>query len=136
MRIFKFAFLLMLVIALACSFAFAMSHTPEERGKKLFSDPKFAGGQKACNECHANGKGLENAADKKEFNIMGKKQKGLEEAVNFCIVNSNKGKAIDVKSEQMKDMVAYIKSLKGKMMEKEMQPMKKEEPKKKETGGY
>jgi cytochrome c len=128
--------MLMLVIALACSFAFAMSHTPEDRGKALFSDPKFAGGQKACNECHTNGKGLENAADKKEFNIMGKKQKGLEEAVNFCIVNSNKGKAIDVKSEQMKDMVAYIKSLKGKMMEKEMQPMKKEEPKKKATGGY
>jgi cytochrome c len=137
MRIFKFAFLLILLTALLCSFAFAVKNTPEDRGKALFSDQKFAGGQKACNECHPNGKGLENAADKKEFNIMGKKQKGLEEAVNFCIVNANKGKAIDVKSEQMKDMVAYIKSLKGKMMEKEMQPMKKEEePKKKATGGY
>lgn len=123
MRIFKLTFLLILVAALVCSFAFAMKHTPEERGKALFNDPKFAGGQKACNECHPNGKGLENAADKKEFNIMGKKQKDLEEAVNFCIVNANKGKAIDVKSEQMKDIVAYIKSLKGKKM-------------KKETGGY
>jgi mono/diheme cytochrome c family protein len=123
MRIFKFTFLLILLAALVCSFAFAMHHTPEDRGKALFSDPKFAGGQKACNECHPNGKGLENAADKKEFNIMGKKQKGLEEAVNFCIVNANKGKAIDVKSEQMKDMVAYIRSLMGKMMEKK-------------TGGY
>ena len=45
---------------------------------------------------------------------MGKTQKNIEEAVNFCIINANKGKAIDVKSEQMKDMVAYIKSLKGK----------------------
>lgn len=123
MRIFKFTFLLILFVALICSFAFAMKHTPEDRGKALFSDPKFAGGQKACNECHPNGKGLENAANKKEFNIMGKKQKDLEEAVNFCIVNANKGKAIDVKSEQMKDMVAYIKSLMGKMMEKK-------------TGGY
>ena len=41
---------------------------------------------------------------------MGKTQKNIEEAVNFCIINANMGKAIDVKSEQMKDMVAYIKS--------------------------
>jgi cytochrome c len=33
--------------------------------------------------------------------------------VNFCIVGANKGKAIDVKSQQMQDMVAYIKSLKA-----------------------
>ncbi|MBI5199121.1 MAG: hypothetical protein HZA09_03795 [Nitrospirae bacterium] len=48
------------------------------------------------------------------------------------------GKAIDPKSDQMKDMVAYIKSLKGMKMEKEMpmkeMPMKKEMPKK--TPGY
>ena len=42
---------------------------------------------------------------------MGKTQKSLEEAVNFCIENANKGKAIDAKSDMMKDMVAYIKSL-------------------------
>jgi len=29
-------------------------------------------------------------------------------------VNANKGKAIDVKSDQMKQIVAYIKSLKAK----------------------
>ena len=55
---------------------------------------------------------------------MGKKQNSLEDAVNFCIENANKGKAIDPKSEQMKDMVAYIKSLGMKMEKKEM-PMKK-----------
>jgi len=121
----KFIILLIPVLALSliCSFAFAKHHTPEVRGKTLFNDPKFAGGSKACSSCHPDGKGLQAAGDKKEFNIAGGKQKNLEEAVNACIVNANKGKAIDVASEQMKDIVAYIKSLKPKEM-------------KKETGGY
>ena len=55
---------------------------------------------------------------------MSKKQRNLKEAVNFCIVNANKGKAIDPKSGQTKDIVAYIKSLKPKKMGKEM-PVKK-----------
>jgi cytochrome c len=57
---------------------------------------------------------MEKAADKKEFKIMGKTQKSLEEAVNACIEGGNKGKAIDVKSAQMQDMVAHIMSFKGK----------------------
>jgi len=114
MKILRIALLLLIVLGLTFSVAFAKKHLPEERGKTLFEDSKFAGGSKACSECHPNGKGLEKAAGKKEFKIMGKTQKSLEEAVNFCIVNANKGKAIDVKSDQMKDMAAYIKSLKGK----------------------
>jgi cytochrome c553 len=102
------------VVALGLTFTFAFAAGEAEKGKALFNDPKFAGGVTACNSCHPNGKGLEKSADKKEFNIMGKKQKSLEEAVNFCIVNANKGKAIDVKSAQMKEMVAYIKTLKAK----------------------
>jgi len=123
MKILKIIWPSMIVMGLISSTAFSMHHTPGERGKMHFNDPKFAGGSNACASCHPDGKGLEKAADKKEFKIMGKAQKSLEEAVNFCIENANKGKAIDVKSEQMKDIVAYINSLKGKMMEKEM-PMK------------
>ncbi|MBI5206092.1 MAG: hypothetical protein HZA11_14355 [Nitrospirae bacterium] len=115
MKIFKVVALSLLIIGLIFSVAFAKKHLPEERGKVFFDDPKFAGGTKACNSCHPDGKGLEKAADKKVFNIMGKTQKSLEEAVNVCIVNANKGKAIDIKSVQMKEIVAYIKSLKGKM---------------------
>lgn len=111
MKILRIVLLSMIAIGLLFSGAFAMKHLPKERGKALFTDPKFAGGSKSCNECHAGGKGLEKAADKKKFKIMGKTQKSLEEAVNFCIENANKGKAIDAKSDQMKDMVAYIKSL-------------------------
>ena len=95
------------------------------KGKALFNDAKFAGATsgKSCNSCHPDGKGLEKAADKKEFNIMGKKQNSLVEAVNFCIEMAIKGKPIDATSNQMKDIVAYIKSLKGKTMGKDM-PMK------------
>lgn len=114
MKIFKVMLLLLIILGLTFSVAFAKKHLPEERGKTLFTDAKSFGGSKACNECHPNGKGLEKAAGKKVFNIMGMTQKSLEEAVNACIVNANKGKAIDIKSEQMKDIVAYIKSLKGK----------------------
>ena len=116
MKIVKITVLFLIILGLTFSMAFAMKHLPEERGKALFNDPKFTGGTagKSCNSCHPDGKGLEKSADKKEFNIMGKKQKGIEEAINFCIVNANKGKAIDPKSEQMKDMVAYIKALKEK----------------------
>lgn len=112
MKMIRIMMICLLIVGLASSVAFAKHHTPEDRGKALFSDAKFAGGSKACNSCHADGKGLENAADKKEFKIMGKTQKSLEEAVNACIVGANKGKAIDAKSDQMKDMVAYVKSLK------------------------
>lgn len=86
------------------------------KGKALFKDPKLGGGTsgKSCNSCHPDGKGLENAGDKKEFNIMGKKQKSLEEAVNFCIEMALKGKAIDPKGTDMANIVAHIKSLKGK----------------------
>ncbi|TAN43294.1 MAG: hypothetical protein EPN25_01170 [Nitrospirae bacterium] len=112
MRYAKIMMISLMAFCMVSAVAFAKHHTPEDRGKILFNDAKFAGGSKACNSCHADGKGLENAADKKEFKVAGKTQKSLEEAVNACIVNANKGKAIDAKSDQMKEMVAYIKSLK------------------------
>ena len=118
MKILKIALLSMIALGLAVSFTFAAGDVA--KGKALFNDPKFAAGTKACNECHPGGNGLEKAGEKKEFSLGGKKQTGIEEAVNFCIVNAIKGKAIDPKAEQMKDIVAYIKSLKPAVM-----PMKK-----------
>jgi cytochrome c len=40
--------------------------------------------------------------------------RGLEKQVNACIKNALKGKGIDLKSAEMADIVAYLKSLKGK----------------------
>jgi len=58
--------------------------------------------------------------DKKEWHTPAGTYKSLEEAINICITMANKGVAIDTESQEMKDMVAYIKSLELKEM-----PMKK-----------
>jgi len=91
--------------------AYAMKHLLEEKGKALFNDPTFAGGKIACNSCHPDGQGLEDAAAKKKLMTPAGPADSLEEAINLCIVNASKGKAIDTDSDQMKDLVAYIRSL-------------------------
>jgi len=107
--------ILSVIIAAACVFsftlAFAEHHTPEERGKAHFNNPMFAGGKKSCSMCHPAGNGLEGAGAKTKFSIMGGEQASLEEAINICIVNANKGKAIDVNSAEMQELASYIKSL-------------------------
>lgn len=125
MRIIKILMLTMIALGLALSGVYAADVA---KGKALFNDPKLGGATsgKSCNSCHPDGKGLEKAGTKKEFNIMGKKQNGLAAAVNFCIENAMKGKAIDPKGEDMANIVAYINSLKA-------EPMKKEMPKKKKA---
>jgi cytochrome c len=92
------SFSLMLTLALAAGNAV--------KGKALFNDPRFGGGtvEMSCNSCHPDGKGVEKAADRKD----------LEKMVNACIKNALKGKGIDPKSAEMADIVAYLKSLKGK----------------------
>jgi cytochrome c len=88
----------MLTLALAAGDA--------EKEKILFNDPKFGEGTvgMSCNSCHQDGRGLEKAADRKD----------LEKMVNACIKNALKGKGIDLKSAEMADIVAYLKSLKEK----------------------
>jgi cytochrome c peroxidase len=73
-----------------------------EHGKMLFNDPMLSGStnEKSCNSCHPDGKGLENA----QGNIAG--------TVNKCIKGALAGEPLDVDSQDMKDIVAYIRSLK------------------------
>jgi cytochrome c553 len=98
------------MISVNLIFSLAIAAGDMEKGKALFNDPKFGGGTAgvSCNSCHPDGKGLEKAADKKD----------LEKFVNACIKNALKGKGIDTKSAEMADIVAYIKSLKGKAIPK------------------
>ncbi len=107
---------LIAIAMLLASAVFAMHHTPEDRGKTLFNDPKLGGGTsgKSCNTCHPDGKGLEGVGSKTMWKNPGGEFKSLEEAVNVCITMALKGTALDVKSEQMKDLVAYLNSLKPK----------------------
>jgi mono/diheme cytochrome c family protein len=103
-----------IVIALtAAALAVAKHHTPEERGKALFSDPKLGGGTagKSCNSCHTDGKGLAGVADRKDWKTPGG-PKNIEEMVNTCITMALKGKPLDVKSGQMQDLVSYLRTFK------------------------
>jgi cytochrome c len=124
MKILKLIILLLVLIGIV--FAYQVNAKQEdapsygsmtgniENGKALFNDENLGNGKsgKSCNSCHPAGRGIEAAGKKKTFNIMGKKQNSLEEAVNFCIVNALKGTAIDSNSQDMKDIVYYIKSFK------------------------
>jgi cytochrome c peroxidase len=100
-----------LTIALSVMVFFSLMVVPAvaagdaEKGKALFNDPKLGGGTAgmSCNSCHQEGKGVEKAADRKD----------LEKMVNACIKNALNGKGIDPKSAEMEDIVAYLKSLKG-----------------------
>jgi len=111
MRILKVALIFMAALGLIVSTVHAAGDVA--KGKALFNDPRFAGATagKSCSSCHPDGKGLEKAGNKKEFRIMGKTQKSLEEAVNFCIEMALKGKAIDPKGADMVNLVSYIKSV-------------------------
>jgi hypothetical protein len=117
MKIFKITTLLLMAIGLvfflACTSA-TVTKGDTGKGELLFNDVNFGTGTsgKSCNSCHPDGKGLEKAGEKKEFTIMGQNQNSLEEAVNFCIEMALKGKAINTKSEDMVNIVAYIKTLK------------------------
>jgi cytochrome c5 len=115
MRSLKLIAVIALVMLVASS-ALAMHHTPEDRGKTLFNDPKLGGGTsgKSCNTCHPDGKGLFGVAEKKEWKNPGGMFKSLAETVNTCIVMALNGKALDVNSDQMKDLISYLRSLKAK----------------------
>ncbi|WP_420266765.1 c-type cytochrome [Candidatus Magnetominusculus dajiuhuensis] len=102
MRIFYYALVLVLSVFMASAVLYAENI---ENGEKLFKDTKLGGSAsgKSCNSCHAAGKGIDLA----KFN----NSSNPDDIVNKCIVGALKGKALAKDSIEMKDMVAYIKSL-------------------------
>ena len=102
MKILEIALLFIMVTGLLCSSAFGAGDAA--KGKALFNDTKLGNNTsgQSCNSCHPDGKGLEKAGDRKD----------LEAFVNSCVENALKGKPIDPKSEEMANLVAYIRSLK------------------------
>jgi len=108
----KTTMLVLIVLVVAVSLGFAAGEM--EKGKALFNNPTLGGGTsgKSCNTCHPNGKGLEGIGAKKEWTNPVGKYNTLEAAVNICIVKALQGKPLDEKSEQMQDLIAYLKSIK------------------------
>jgi cytochrome c len=94
--------------------AIAFATGDAERGKALFNDPKLGGSQTAtsCNTCHPNGKGLEGIADKKEWTLPAGTMNSLEATVNQCIKGALKGEPLPPDSQEMQDIIAYMRTLK------------------------
>ena len=103
-------------VILLSTLAFADGNV--KRGKTLFNDPNLSGSSfgVSCNTCHPGGKGLEKsgANEKKKWNSCAGEQKSLEDAINTCILTANKGRPLEMESQEMKDLIAYIKSLQKK----------------------
>jgi mono/diheme cytochrome c family protein len=106
MKVLKITLVSILPISIGLLFSFAFAAGDAAKGKVLFNDAQLGGGTAgiSCNSCHPHGKGLEKAADKKD----------LPKVINSCIRMALKGNGIDPKSAEMADLIAYIKSLKGK----------------------
>ena len=113
MRKLKSVAMSMVVTGLFSAHAFAAGSV--EKGKALFNDPKLGGGTSgsSCNTCHPGGKGLEKATEKgkREWKNPAGTWLNLEDANNVCIMMAMKGKAIDPMGKEMKDLVAYLKSV-------------------------
>jgi cytochrome c len=90
----------------------------------LFKDPKLSGSSfgVSCNTCHPGGKGLNNsgAAGKTVWRSCSGEQKSLEDSINTCILTANKGQPIGLDSQEMKDLIAYIKALANKTKRKNL----------------
>ena len=67
----------------------------------LFHDASLGGSanKKSCNSCHPGGQGLEKSGE------------NVAKMVNLCIEGPLAGKAIDKESQEMKDLISYIRSL-------------------------
>lgn len=97
-----------------------------DKGKALFESPTLGGGTtgKTCATCHPGGAKL--GADlftRKQFTIMGMGKKSLAEVINVCIERPLGGKAIDPDGQEMQDLIAYMKTL-------TLKPVQKKTPKK------
>lgn len=101
--------LVLLATTVAASLAF--SETDAERGRTHFVNASFAGGSRACDECHIDGRGLEGTAKKKKFMNEKSGLKAFAATINYCIENANGGKPIAADSKEMKEIIEYIKTL-------------------------
>jgi len=92
-----------MAIFLATGIVQAAGKSSVELGKEMYNDPKLGGStnESSCNSCHAGGKGLKNAAEKKKFTKL----------INTCLVGQMEGEKMDGRKVSMRSLKMYIKSL-------------------------
>jgi cytochrome c len=86
----------------------------KEPGEALFKDREFASNKKSvsCSFCHSGAAKLNDTDTQTIFNIDGKTYNSIESVINQVMITQfMQGQPIDEKSQQMKDLVAYVKKL-------------------------
>ena len=84
------------------------------KGRLLFEKPDFGGGTtgKSCMTCHEGGQGLgSDLFQRKNFTVRGVNSTSLAAVVNGCIENPLQGVGLDPQGEDMKYLLAYMKTL-------------------------
>jgi len=85
-----------------------------DKGKVLFESSTLGSGTtgKSCMTCHQGGKGLgSDLFERKNFTIMGMDKKDLADVVNVCIEKPLGGTRLDPQGEEMRNLLAYMKTL-------------------------
>ena len=95
----------LMVLALLCLTlpAVAFEGPSQEIGKALFNSTTLGSNHKSCQQCHPNGKGLQ------EIGAYNDGQ--LREMINFCIRDALKGKMLDPDSQEISSLLLYVRSL-------------------------
>ena len=104
--------MILVILGLAVTFS-CSGEGNVERGKSLFNNPALSEStnEDSCNTCHPDGSGIEKAGSKEFTSFMDLRVNSLEDVINICIEKPLEGKALDKGSQDMKDIVSYIKSL-------------------------
>jgi cytochrome c len=101
----SFLFLTGLMVFSACN---------KEPGETLFTDRDFASNKKnvSCSYCHSDGAKLNDTDVQTVFDINGKTYNSIETVINQVMITQfMQGEPIEENSQQMKDLIAYVKKL-------------------------
>lgn len=102
---------LMLLLCISILFFSACNKSP---GEGIFKDRKFANNKKSisCSYCHSGGAKLSGLATQNIFEIDGESYDSIETLINQLMIKQFMlGDPIGNNSQQMKDLVAYIKKI-------------------------
>lgn len=100
---------LMMAGPVPLSYAASIDH-----GKALFESQKLGNGTsgRSCGTCHAGGRKLgHDLFQDKQSTMTAEGNKHLANVINSCIEKALGGTAIDPQGEDMRDLMAYLKTL-------------------------
>lgn len=91
----------------------AQGEADVKNGRALFQDETLGGSSnsKSCRSCHKRESELVGTADKSYDSLFGFITRDVEDVINLCIVLPLKGKPYAKNSQEMADLIAYLRSI-------------------------